>query len=46
MKPMSINVIRIFHTRRTWSHEINPVTRVIQSKKGYNRKDKSWKKDF
>ncbi len=30
--------------RKTWS--FNPATRVVKSKKQYNRADKSWKKDF
>ena len=30
--------------RRGW--EINPVQRVKQSKKNYNRKNKDWKKDL
>lgn len=46
MKLTSINEINIHHVRRTWSHEINPCTRVIQSKKAYSRKDKSWKRDY
>jgi len=33
-----------FSARRTW--EINPVERVKQSKKNYDRKNKSWKKDI
>jgi hypothetical protein len=31
-------------SRKTWG--FNPVTRVKQSKKRYNRKNKSWKKDL
>ena len=29
--------------RQTWG-DMNPVTRVVQSRKNYNRKDKSWKR--
>ena len=31
--------------RRTWG-ELKPVSRPFKSKKDYNRKDKSWKKDY
>jgi hypothetical protein len=31
--------------RRNWG-ELNPCTRVYKSKKHYNRKDKSWKKEY
>lgn len=37
----SINEIILNEVRRTWA--VNPAQRVINSKKNYTRKDKSWK---
>jgi len=31
--------------RNTWGM-VKPVTQVFKNKKAYNRKDKSWKRDF
>ena len=31
-------------TRRTWGFK--PTSRIVESKKAYSRKDKSWKKDL
>jgi len=46
MKKHTLNLNEIaLNTRRSWG-TCNPATKVIQSKKGYNRKDNSWKKDL
>lgn len=42
----NINEVALFSVRHTWSHEVNPVTKVFKSKKSYNRKDKSWQKEY
>ncbi len=44
IKVTSVNEINIHHVRRTW--DMNPGTRTFKSKRDYNRKDKSWKRDF
>ena len=40
----SINEIAM-NSRRTWG-EFKPIQKTFKTKKDYNRKDKSWKKDF
>lgn len=44
IKVTSANEIAL-SVRRDWGN-VNPCQRVFKSKKAYNRKDKSWKKDF
>jgi hypothetical protein len=43
MKKIDLNKIALT-TRRTWGN-VKPATKVFKSKRGYNRKDKSWMKE-
>lgn len=46
MKPMIITLDEIhLGTRKTWG-QLKPYSRTFKSKKDYNRRDKSWKKDM
>ena len=42
-KTMNINKIAL-NTRRTWGN-VKPCSKVFKSKRDYNRKDNSWKKE-
>ena len=42
-KTISINEIDL-HVRKSWG-TVKPCMRVFKSKKTYNRKDKTWKKE-
>ena len=44
IKVRSMNEVMLNGVRREWG--FNPCSRAIQSKKRYNRKDKSWKNEF
>jgi hypothetical protein len=44
MKKINLNEIAL-NTRRTWGN-VKPGTKVFKSKRDYNRKDKSWMKEY
>lgn len=45
MKKLTIDLTDIaIHTRRSWGM-VKPTTKAFKSKRDYNRKDKSWKRD-
>lgn len=45
MKKKTININEIaLNTRRTWGN-VKPCAKVFKSKRDYNRKDNSWKKE-
>ena len=45
MKNKTININEIaLNTRRTWGN-VKPCAKVFKSKRDYNRKDNSWKKE-